>query len=337
MDLGIILGDVEAGTAPPDHWRHLLAQAAAAQKAGIRYLTIGQHFLYGGPRWLQPVPTLARLSAEVEPDTRLATTVLLGPLYHPVVLAEELATLDIVTEGRLIAGFGLGYRTVEYTAMGVDFGARAERLDETLDIITRMWTHDRVEYDGRHFQVHGPVHLRPWQQPRPPIWVGADGIGGVRRAARKGDAWVIGPTKQPAEIARLLEVFESEHAPVLHPIRRDLALGRDRASALDTFIAATAARYRGYADNERAGYAAAIADEVSTRVLHGTVEDCASQARALAAELPIDPIIVRPAWPGMTTEQVIAAIAGLADLRAALSEIPARPASQTPGVPTSGW
>jgi alkanesulfonate monooxygenase SsuD/methylene tetrahydromethanopterin reductase-like flavin-dependent oxidoreductase (luciferase family) len=330
VQLGIILGDVDVRLSARDHLDHLLRQVAAAQEAGVKYLSIGQHFLYQGQRWLQPVPTLARLAAEVDQDTRLVTTVLLAPLYHPVILAEELATLDLMTAGRLIAGFGLGYRRTEYASVGVPFEERVGRFEEALEIIAKMWTSDRVEFEGRFFHVEGPVHVRPWQSPRPPVWIGADSRAGVRRAARVGDAWIVGPTKQPDDIQVLLGEFDRQRAeagfaPAVHPIRRDLAIGPDKATAIRDFLERTAARYRTYVENERSGYEPPDPGSLATRLLHGTVDDCADQLRELSESLPVDPVIVRPDWPGMTTDQVVESIAGLAELAAAVADIPVGP------------
>lgn len=327
MQLGIILGDVDVRLPARDHLDHLLRQVEAAQEAGVKYISIGQHFLYQGQRWLQPVPTLARLAAEVDRDTRLVTTVLLAPLYHPVLLAEEIATLDVMTEGRLIAGFGLGYRRSEYASFGVPFEERAGRFEEALEIMARMWTSERVDFEGRYFDVHGPVHVQPWQSPRPPVWIGADSRAGVRRAARAGDAWMIGPTKQPEDIEALIAEFDAQRsetgrAPAVHPIRRDLALAPDKATALNDFLELTAARYRTYVDNERSGYEPPAADRLAARLLHGTVNDCAAQLRALSTRLSVDPVIVRPDWPGMSTAEVVNSIAGLAELGAVAADIP---------------
>lgn len=332
MKLGIILGDVEVARSPRDHLDHLLRQVEAAQRAGVTYLTIGQHFLYEGQRWLQPVPTLARLAAEVDCDTHLVTTVMLAPLYNPVLLAEELATLDVVSEGRLIAGFGLGYRQVEYTNFGIPFADRAGRFEEALSVIAQMWSSPWVDHDGHWFQVHGPVHVRPWQEPRPPIWIGADSVSGVRRAARRADAWIIGPTKEPDQIQSLISQFDGERADLgldrsVHPIRRDLCIAEDPEAALQRFMELTAPRYRSYVQNERADYEPPDPESLAARILHGTAEDCASQARQLSARFPVDPIIVRPDWPGMATDDVVKSIAGLAELATALAEIPVSYAS----------
>src|SRR4051812_42985913 len=110
MDVGIQLGDVPVGIDPASHFDGVLRQVEAAQRNGLKSIVVGQHFLWPETRWLQPVPLLARLGAEVDRDVRLVTQVLLAPLYPPVLLAEELATLDIVTEGRLTVGLGLGWR-----------------------------------------------------------------------------------------------------------------------------------------------------------------------------------------------------------------------------------
>ena len=131
MEIGVILGDVRTSVSPRDHLDQLLRQVEAAQRNGLTYVTIGHHYLYGDLRWLQPVPTLARLAAELDEHVTLATTIIQAPLYHPVALAEELATLDIMSR-RAVAGVGAGYRSDEFTALGVDFTQRFAMLDESV-------------------------------------------------------------------------------------------------------------------------------------------------------------------------------------------------------------
>ena len=85
MQIGVILGDVHAVRLPPrEHLDGLLRQVEAAQRNGLTYVTIGHHYLYGDLRWLQPIPTLARIAAELDDHVTLATTVLQVPLFHPV-------------------------------------------------------------------------------------------------------------------------------------------------------------------------------------------------------------------------------------------------------------
>ena len=87
MDFGIILGDIPTTVSERDHFDSILRQVEAAQRAGMNYILMGQHFMFEGSRWFQPVPVLARLAGELDPHVRLVTQILIAPLYHPVLLA----------------------------------------------------------------------------------------------------------------------------------------------------------------------------------------------------------------------------------------------------------
>src|SRR2546428_11016881 len=114
----------------------------------------------------------------------LGTGVLLLPLHHPVEIAEQLATLDVITDGHLIFGVGLGYRDVENVAMGHDPKERVGRLIEGLEIVERLWSGEPVAYEGRHFSLRGErISMRPLQNPRPPIWLAPTAARGVQPAA----------------------------------------------------------------------------------------------------------------------------------------------------------
>jgi len=120
---GLLMTDIPRSVGPRQQFSDILRVVDAAQAAGLTYVCFGQHFLYGDLSYPQPVPLLARLAAHVDPHVRLVTSVLVTPLYHPVVLAEELATLDMVTEGRLVVGAGIGYVPDEFSCLGVPFSA----------------------------------------------------------------------------------------------------------------------------------------------------------------------------------------------------------------------
>src|SRR3954454_23514860 len=132
VQMGVLLSDIPKSITPAQQFEDILRITEAVQANGFNHIAIGQHFLYGDLRWLQPVPLLARLAAEVNPDVKLVTQIMIAPLYHPVLLAEEIATLDVVTEGRLVFGVGLGYRPEEFDYLGVPFKQRAARMDESI-------------------------------------------------------------------------------------------------------------------------------------------------------------------------------------------------------------
>ncbi len=172
VQVGLLLSDVPKSVTPAQQFKDVLRIVEAAQANGFTYIAIGQHFLYGELRWLQPVPLLARIAAEVDPNVRLATQIMIAPLYHPVMLAEEIATLDVVTEGRLIFGAGLGYRPEEFDYLGVPYKERAGRFDESLELMKKLWTQESVTHDGKYWQLDDvKPHLFPVQDPHPPIWI----------------------------------------------------------------------------------------------------------------------------------------------------------------------
>ncbi len=180
VKMGLLLSDVPKSVTPAQQFKDVLRIVEAAQANGFTYIAIGQHFLYGELRWLQPVPLLARLAAEVGPDVKLVTQIMIAPLYHPVMLAEEIATLDVVTEGRLIFGAGLGYRPEEFDYFGIPYKQRAGRFDESLELMKQLWTQESVTHDGKYWQLDDvKPHLFPVQDPHPPIWIGAHAIPGV--------------------------------------------------------------------------------------------------------------------------------------------------------------
>lgn len=316
MEFGILMGDQPVASSASEHLDLMLRKVEAAQKAGFTCLTIGQHYLYDGFRWLQPVPLLARLAAELDDHVRIGTTVLVGPVHHPVILAEELATLDIVTRGRLIVGIGTGYLPAEYEAMGVPFKQRYGLLEEMIELMTKMWSQDRVTHHGRFWRVDDqPTHIRPLQQPRPPIWLGAMKQVGVRRAARHGDVWTITPQQTVEQVAGLIRAYSEERTarslplnPL--PLRRELMIGADFDDAVSRFAAVARGKYEAYAGRGMellSGQAVKeFASTVQDHVILGDAEQCRQQIAGIAQRLPVGPLLIRPHWPGMDAGQTAA-------------------------------
>ena len=316
MEIGVILGDVRTTVSPRDHLDLLLRQVEAAQRNGLTYITIGHHYLYGDLRWLQPVPTLARLAAELDEHVTLATTIIQAPLYHPVALAEELATLDIMSRGRLVVGIGAGYRSDEFTALGVDFAARFAMLDESVALMKRLWTEDHVTHAGRFWPLDDArPHIKPWQEPHPPLWVGAMGRVGVLRSALLGDGWPVTPETKIPDMVRLLSLYEDERErlgkpQVRHPLRREIVPAATTDAAFERFEYMAKERLVAYAQRQLAtrdaGELTSSFREVAAKeTFIGTPDECVAQIRELAAVVPIDPILVRAQWPHLTGDEVV--------------------------------
>ena len=307
MDVGVLLSDFPKSWGPKRQFDELLRQVEAAQRNGFRHLCLGQHFLYGDYTCLQPIPVFARLAAEVGPDVRLVSTVIMSPVYHPVQLAEDLATLDVMTEGRLIVGIGLGYRPEEFEYLGVPFGERVRRFEEGLQLMKAIWTQPSVTFAGEFWQLDAAEpHITPWQDPHPPVWLGGHAPRAVRRAGRVANGWIIPPAVELDDLGPLLDIFREEQTerglpPSLQPLRRNVFLGADRRDAMEQFMRASANRYLHYARNghEQWRVEKSFADTVGAHVLAGAAADVLAEIQQIARTLPVNPLILRAGWPDM--------------------------------------
>jgi probable F420-dependent oxidoreductase len=140
---------------------------------------------------------------------RLGTDVLIIPYRHPVLTAKILATLDVLSEGRMILGAGVGWMQEEFEALGLrTYTERGAVTNEYLRLFKELWTKDEPVFQGQYYQVSGiGFQPKPVQQPHPPIWIGGHTGPALRRAAELGDGWLpIGQSPpailEPAELAR---------------------------------------------------------------------------------------------------------------------------------------
>ena len=141
-------------------------------------------------RSMDPVEALTFAAAHTRRIT-LGTSVLNMPFYNPVVLARRLATLDVLSGGRLRVGLGQAWSVDELEAVGADPKARGERADEFIRVLKALWGPDPVEFQGRHFRVaRSIVGLKPVQAPHPPLYLAAYVAPALRRAAALADGWL---------------------------------------------------------------------------------------------------------------------------------------------------
>jgi probable F420-dependent oxidoreductase len=168
-------------------------EARWMEELGFEYFAAGEHYMRGDP----PGPTHASLpllgvAAGATDQIRVLSSILLTPFYHPTVLAKLTNTLDIASGGRLTLGVGVGGEfPVEFEAAGLQVNQRGRRTNECLEVLRRLWTEEKVSYQGRHFQLKDVTVIpRPAQQPHPPVWVSGRREPAMLRAARFGDGWM---------------------------------------------------------------------------------------------------------------------------------------------------
>jgi probable F420-dependent oxidoreductase len=172
----------------------LTARARRAEDAGLESLWVGDHLALpadqGGaqPR-LDAVVALSYLAA-VTTRMRLGVGVIVVPQRHPVMLAKQMTSIDVLTRGRLILGVAAGYVEPELAALGVPLSERAARTDEYLAAMRELWTAPEPRFEGRFVTFDGVVQVpRPVQRPHPPIVVGGHSEAAMRRAGRVGTGW----------------------------------------------------------------------------------------------------------------------------------------------------
>ena len=133
------------------------------------------------------------VAATATATARLGASVLVAPWYPPVQLARQLTSIDVISGGRLLPGFGIGWSPEEYQAAGAPFRRRGAQLDELLDTLDALWTANPVRHQGERWTVpESWVNLKPTQRPHPPIYLGAFTPAGLARIGKRADGWMAG-------------------------------------------------------------------------------------------------------------------------------------------------
>jgi alkanesulfonate monooxygenase SsuD/methylene tetrahydromethanopterin reductase-like flavin-dependent oxidoreductase (luciferase family) len=156
-----------------DAMEHCVAEAELAEKVGFDGLWVPERHQRPETWWPNTTSLLAVIASRTE-RVQIATTVMQPTFHHPIHLAESLAAVDNLSRGRFVFGAGVGYHPDYFRCFGVPFGERGKRFEEAMDCIVGAWTQEEFNYDGQFFKYEGVrLNPKPYQQPRPPIWIGA--------------------------------------------------------------------------------------------------------------------------------------------------------------------
>ena len=298
-------------------------QVALVRDIGFTSIAAGQHFITQPLQMPATIPYLTSL-ADISGRMRLVIGVALLPLMNPVLLAEDVATLDWLSDGRVILGLGIGYRPAEFAAMGVSTRDRVGRFNETLAIMRAIWSAEESwSFHGRYYRFDDlPGGLKPRQQPHPPLWVAADVDNAVRRAARLGAAWYINPRAKLASLNEQLQVFRETLAecgnptPAEFPIRREAFIARSdreaRAMAvrylkrmLEIYEAWGQYEVMPGADQRDRTFGE---DDIPDTYLVGTPDRVGDLIERYNEELGVNHFVLRMQWPGMPHRDVMNSI-----------------------------
>jgi alkanesulfonate monooxygenase SsuD/methylene tetrahydromethanopterin reductase-like flavin-dependent oxidoreductase (luciferase family) len=303
------------------YFAELLTMVRTARTCGFDYLRAPQHYLSTPFQYFQPIPTLARVAAE-SGDMILATSIILLTLHNPVDMAEQIATLDIICQGKLVFGVGLGYRDIEYEAFGINPKTRVSRFVEALELIKKLWTEERVSFAGKHFRLSEiAVATKPVQKPRPPIWLAANSDAAVKRAAQLGDTWIINPHAHLSTLERQVQLYREalveagKPFPEIFPMSKELYIAKDRETAWKEARPYLEHKYKVYVvwgQDKALPHSDTLnlpfEELVQDRFIIGDPDDCIEQISNYQEKLGVTLMGFRVHWPGMELTKAVKAI-----------------------------
>jgi probable F420-dependent oxidoreductase len=228
----------------------VIAEAQLAEACGFDSCFFGEHHQDADGFLPSPLIVATAVAAHTR-RLRVGTSVILLPLHHPVRVAEDAITLDLVSKGRLVLGVGIGYQPADFRAYAVPMDQRVGLFEEGVEIIRRCWTGEPFSFHGKHYALEDvQIRPRPFQRPGPPLWIGASVPAALRRAGLMADAFVGTPSTSLASAVRLTEAYaEAARGAGRTPqvvMMRDAWVAPTRAEAEAVYGPEVMAAYRYY-------------------------------------------------------------------------------------------
>ena len=301
MRLGISLTSSHTVKDPREGARWMIERAAAAHRADLDSLFVGDHHATPTP-YYQNVPMMGRLLAEW--SDKPSGCLFLLPMWNPVLVAEQVGTLAAIARGRFIFQCGLGDGQPQFAAMGAEIKQRTSAFEESFGIVQRLLRGETVSGGRRFAFENAVVALRPAESVE--YWIGASALPAIDRAARLADGFLASPSLTLAEARSQIDYYRERCAahgrrPAAIAVRRDVYVGESAAEAKATGEAIVTRGYRGFPREA---------------LVFGSVDEVVAQLRPLGAMGYTD-VVVRH----LTDDQpkVLGSMARLAEVRRALA------------------
>jgi len=254
--------------------------------------------------------------------SRRMPNILILPPLNPVHVAEEAATFDILTGGNYILGVGLGYRPPEFDAFGISLSERAPRFTESIALMRRLWTEERVTHKGRFYAVtDAGIVVKPVRPGGPPVYIAGQADVSVRRAARIGDAWLIVNTGGLGKIVSLMQTYRAAleqygHTPMEFPITVECYVGTNYSTAHEECRGPLEYKYNAYAawglENRTAQ--GSFEEFARDRFIIGDKVSVKEEIARYRELLGVDHFIMRCQWPGLPQERALGSIKRLGEI-----------------------
>ena len=302
-------------------------QVRLARQSGFSSLWVPHHYLTHPMQMLAPVPMLSYLLRDAEGMT-IGTNILIMPLLHPVHVAEDAVTLDLLSGGRYVLGIGVGYRDAEFQTFNVPLKERAQRMNESIEIMRRLWIEDKITHNGKIFQINDlGIGLKPQRKGGPPIWLAAVVDAAVKRAAQLGDAWLITNFAHLSVLVPQMVVYRKllaearKEFPAEAPITRECYIGSTHGKALEECKAALQYKYGAYSswglDKQSKGaesFEQPFEEFVKDRFIIGDKAFVTDEIQRYRAVLGVNHFIMRVQWPGLEQARALKTISALGEI-----------------------
>ena len=303
-------------------YSEMLTEVEMADQMGFDSVWLTEHhFLDDGycPSMLIAASAMAARTKNI----RIGTGVLLIPLHDPIRIAEDASVVDLISGGRFILGLGLGYRKEEFDGFGRQLKQRRGRIEESLEILNKSWSDDPFSFDGKYYQIENlNVTPKPVQQPIP-IWIGAFTEPAIRRAARIGAPLYVPAIGVIPIIKYLFDMHSSflkeygkDPDEVEKPLVREIYISNKKADdAWEDIKEHVTYTAKGYASwGSMVDAEGNLLSDPSDPILYdlarqqsiiGTPEECVETIRKYQESLPIDNLICRFKFPGISHEEAV--------------------------------
>jgi len=308
--LGVHMSVQSYGRKWPEVVREVLDDVRLADEVGLSSVLFAEHH-FVEDAWVPRPLTMAAAAAAVTTRLRVGSDIAIAPLVHPVTMAEDAAVVDAISGGRCVLGLGAGWRKEDFAGMGVDFRRRYSLFEENITAVRRLLNGEELSRAGGQYPMdRARLRIEPVQPGGPPIWVGATGEKGIRRAALLGDAWIMSPQVRVRELAAAKTLYDraleeaGRPTPADRPLRREAFVAETDKEAWQGFAAGLAHEYgivyrSRHPDFPAGGSLADLQNWADGLVVVGSPETVRESLQDLHAVLGTTEVLVRVHLPGI--------------------------------------
>lgn len=297
----------------------LFEQVTLMEEVGFDSATVGERHVHD-EGFVEPITTLAGIATRTQ-SLDLGTAALLPSLYNPLRLAEQIAQIDRMSDGRMHFGAALGYRERELSAFGISHDERVEAFIEAVRLLKRLWSENRVSHDGNHWSVNDV-----FVSPRPetlPVWIGGHADIAIKRAAYRGDGWIASASSTTKDLEHQIGVYEDSLSDFgMNRQDNDIILMRDcfvaesmtdARETIEPYLLQLYEWYARWGQTYMDEHEVSVDyDELREKFVIGSPTECIEQLRAYE-NLGVDHLILRCQFPGQPQAPTLRCLERLGD------------------------